>query len=1050
MRTLAHSWMLAALVFGASAALAAPVDPKDGKGKGSSGPQHQEERAHSPDECAESLESTQNHIIPSGREGEFTAQQYREAMVSVSGLLQRFGIDLGPVLSQVVKGTEMDELAAAGRPAVSFWSEGQDIFQQLGGRGLVYEFVAPTCNHRHAFYRDTLAFKKQISIVFHVMGHFIFGKHSRFSQVRAFNVPQEALKLYRLLESAYSQYGHDEVSSWYQKLQSLKMAQDMSRGTFATPEEIRNRSVDIPTASVLQAFVSGLPHTIEPWKREIAVQFEHVHRYYSGAAPTKIMNEGWAALMQELMPAHLPQYSDFAHAMEFADLMNGVAHADLNNPYWLGREAWRRVRARFNARAEIRGLSRFEQDRAFMQYGIREIISVYDDFDFLRFALDEQWVTDTHLALTTLAKRGSPLTPPGPPPSKIKQPAVRVVVSRDSRRVVDSIVRHVADLQSKLPRIVQFSSNHKGSGEVRLGFEDPYGKYFPLERYSMAQTLLVMSRIAERPVSIATVAIAGWPGIEAPVAEEEFPEGPLAWPRPEFAERAAPAIQSIPIQVRVEPSGKVEVVQTLADGKQARVPLLEKELEEAVQIFLLDLSLSESPSVQEGNKKFSTSVGAQMAEHLGSLPPMSLFSHSPTAARAISEYITLVQRRIGPALQAAVQGAGPLFFGKSGVQIAGLPAIPSFGFDRRAMQMMLSAQKKAASHTALFLERSDAPAGRLTLQASGSPIHPDDGLDLDTPQGNPGDPYWGEGGGGSGQGSGGEPGGEGAGQDGRFLNIPLEIYAKALQQSVELPRLRPKNGPSKLREDTREGYDNRRNGVLAPSHIAKNALRLGMALKAAEGKNLGDVSPDEALLAGMARVRPQDWVVRDRDQTRSPELNAMVMFMVDMSGSMLAEDRLKVAKRMVHDLRALLSAKYKQLVFRFVAFDGQSHVFETADAFFRASLGGGTDYAKGYERALEVQEKFPRSKWDRYSVTLGDMDDFGDPANVMQLVEQLAGQSEFTGVVGLGSSARTTGLSQAIQDLAQRDPYVSFESLEDPKTYAPVFFRKLFRNDENE
>ncbi len=191
----------------------------------------------------------------------------------------------------------------------------------------------------------------------------------------------------RYMEDLYIKEDFDEVALWYQYLRTFDHAQDLALATFQkpealvkTPEEfVKGKHPDLPTRHELQFLVANLAADTPRWKKQMAALHEQVVRNYGGVVPTKIMNEGWATFLQEFMTPHLPWTSDH-HLVEYAKLRSAVAYPQLSNPYWLGREAWRRVYQRFRSE---QGLDRmavsFDADKAFVAHA-QELIEQHDDF----------------------------------------------------------------------------------------------------------------------------------------------------------------------------------------------------------------------------------------------------------------------------------------------------------------------------------------------------------------------------------------------------------------------------------------------------------------------------------------------------------------------------------------------------------------------------------------------------------------------------------------------------------------------------------------------
>ncbi|MBI3535515.1 MAG: SpoVR family protein, partial [Deltaproteobacteria bacterium] len=529
--------------------------------------------------CEDALTSQGYRVISSGEDLDlFPKYEETFRLLFGDGILKKLGVTLNPVIATFVQGGDMDILAAQGRPSLPFWSEGRDIIRQIQASGFLYEFVASGNQPHRPFFRDTVNPKEQVSIILHVIGHLHFSLHSRLHQADSeIDSVGEALELARYLDACYQRYDHDQVQSWYQLLESLKLSQDMIRGNQETPDDFgpqdtlqdpkKIHTQRPPTANILQAFVANLPPDTLEWQREIAKRYERLHRHYAGNVVTKIMNEGWAALWQEMGAEHTP-YSDFNHAFAFGDLMKGVARPSLSNPYFLGREAWRRIRAKFNNeefsdQQKVKGLSPIERDAAFIQYATAKYIKNYDDYSFLLEALDAQWIQDNHWMLGRpwdWDKDGSPRNPP--PQDDPDLDTLKIIKTRDPKRITRAIVRKVADRRFQIPRVALLDLNKNGTGVIALGWMYEVGGKIPLKQGKTAKTLYVYSQFMERPVSLEAVVPAKF------LDESTTPDYPVVMPyrwwwdqEPEKPPQAA--------RIVVEPSGKVTVyaIKINAEGK---------------------------------------------------------------------------------------------------------------------------------------------------------------------------------------------------------------------------------------------------------------------------------------------------------------------------------------------------------------------------------------------------------------------------------------------------------------------------------------------------
>ncbi len=186
----------------------------------------------------------------------------------------------------------------------------------------------------------------------------------------------------------------------------------------------------------------------------------------------------------------------------------------------------------------------------------------------------------------------------------------------------------------------------------------------------------------------------------------------------------------------------------------------------------------------------------------------------------------------------------------------------------------------------------------------------------------------------------------------------------------------------------------------------------------------------------------RDWVVKAQKEKPKPDLNAVVTFVVDGSGS--TAPYYPQFKRMVFDLKTLLKYSYRQLVFKFVVFDTNAH--EVAEEkFFRIRLGGGTSHLSGIEKVESIyQNHFPRSQWDRFTFFFGDLEEGGQ---VVDGFQRLSESSEYVGVVKAGSAEQYYDLPQKLKNLSEDSSRIGYVDIGEDAQYDLEHLKKLLKNE---
>lgn len=1011
-------------------------------------------------------------IIPSGRDSDVVPyyEEFARVLNEPGGIADQLGIPRSNQVVQFLKGTELNAIAkgGVGQPVAHYLDGSQILEAYRDTRSLIYEVVYPGPEIQHGFYRDDNPPEQQLSILLHVTGHNHFAMRSFFPHYRAAHVIHESLKLDNLLTRLYQEYDKDEVQQWYLFLQTLAPLQDFYTALYQEPKMFEPQPYDLgdanyrrlvqagkrvhlqhprrPTENVMQAFVANIAPHVAPWKREVAEHLVKMLAFQPALVHTQIMNEGWASLYQELIIRHMEKYHTVSHWISAMRVMQSEELPNLRDPYSLGVSAWRQLYKKFMNRPEIKKLpTLLERDRAFIKWADEEVITQMDDFQFLRLGLDREWVERNKFSLVRAAlpqevDRGR--LPP--PPKNMEDPYPWVIISRDPERVVQNILDQSVYVKFRFrPRVQLRSFSRLASGEVELVINDEVGNVLPLERRSAAPSLFALSQILDKPVSLEAM-------IHNPNYEKRsnYPFLGGFWEEFEDLEVEVGDRHDEIVRARlvVAPNGALTVYRLYTNERgqevEERFPEVEKEYGEILHAYLLDLYLEDDQRMEwlsDHNPNIQTYTAQMSAQLTNAAPIEPLVAHAPTVAKALEEYDTMVKRRMARAMERAMGGKGGLRHTQRGLYLKALPSAPHLQFDHQFLQRLAGEARVNPVAPRVDIQiaaRSNPFDGD---QARGGGVHP--------VEGGVGDYVWGPNPDGGGQGDGGrKPGGQKPGEgpiDPSYIPITEEYYAKFLGERVKLPNLTPKSGVTRSVKKVRRGRRNQRHGVILPAQILMNAVKKGIGAA-------GELSPDDVDLldlanSGVPYMHPrQDWVVKSMKEKIIPEVNAVVTFAMDASGS--TQPFWEIYKRMIFDLKTLIKHNYANVVFRWVVFDTAAHVVKDEQEFFKLMLGGGTSYLAGVEKVRELQEEeYPRAEWDRFSFFFGDMEDFGNEAGAA--FRSLVAESEFVGALRTNSRAQEAEqLSRELRALSEEDESFGYVNLGDRTTYNVEDLRRLLKN----
>ena len=238
--------------------------------------------------------------------------------------------------------------------------------------------------------------------------------------------------------------------------------------------------------------------------------------------------------------------------------------------------------------------------------------------------------------------------------------------------------------------------------------------------------------------------------------------------------------------------------------------------------------------------------------------------------------------------------------------------------------------------------------------------------------------------GGAGQGDGepgtplgGEEGEEGMGSAGnepghhlREVELTLEELAEILGEELELPNIEPRGKKEIVTEKDRYTGISR----VGPESLRHFKRTFREALK-------------RQIITGQFNMqRPQIIPIRDDFRYRSwktttqPQTNAVIIYMMDVSGSMWDEQK-QIVRLETFWIDTWLRYQYKGLVTRYIIHDAQAQEVDR-ETFFSVRENGGTVISTAYELCQRIiEEDYPADEWNIYAFHFSDGDNWSREDN---------------------------------------------------------------------
>ncbi len=270
-------------------------------------------------------------------------------------------------------------------------------------------------------------------------------------------------------------------------------------------------------------------------------------------------------------------------------------------------------------------------------------------------------------------------------------------------------------------------------------------------------------------------------------------------------------------------------------------------------------------------------------------------------------------------------------------------------------------------------------------------------------EGEPGQPI------GPGEGTQPGPAGEDEGQHVLEVDVSLEELAEILGEELELPRIEPK-GARTITSTHRRYSGIRRVGPEGLRHFKRTYRE---ALK--RQIMAGTYDPSKPVFTPTREDRRyRSWV-----DVVNPEFNAVIVYMMDVSGSM-GDEQKEIVRIESFWIDTWLRSQYKELDTRYIIHDAVAHEVDR-HTFFHTRESGGTRISTAYNKAVEILDaSYPAQDWNTYLFHFSDGDNWGG-GDTEACLEVLSGRLvPDANLFGYGQVQSPYGSGQFIKDLRRR------------------------------
>lgn len=240
------------------------------------------------------------------------------------------------------------------------------------------------------------------------------------------------------------------------------------------------------------------------------------------------------------------------------------------------------------------------------------------------------------------------------------------------------------------------------------------------------------------------------------------------------------------------------------------------------------------------------------------------------------------------------------------------------------------------------------------------------------------------------------------------LDVTLEELAKIMAEELELPNIEPR-GQKEIRTKSVRYSSIRPTG---PESLRSFKRTYKEALK--RMISTGEYRPENPLVV----PRREDRRYRSWKEEEEPTTNAVILYMMDVSGSM-GDEQKEIVRIESFWLDTWLRSQYKGLEARYIIHDASAREVD-AHTFFHTRESGGTMISSAYKVALDIiQADYPPDEWNIYPFHFSDGDNWsGDDTRLCLdlLRNQLLPK---VNMFGYGQVDSPYGSGQFIKDLRE-------------------------------
>jgi sporulation protein YhbH len=197
------------------------------------------------------------------------------------------------------------------------------------------------------------------------------------------------------------------------------------------------------------------------------------------------------------------------------------------------------------------------------------------------------------------------------------------------------------------------------------------------------------------------------------------------------------------------------------------------------------------------------------------------------------------------------------------------------------------------------------------------------------------------------------------------VEVPLEELAEILGEELELPRIEPKGAQRIV------AYKDRYTGIRSsgPESLRHFRRTYRQALK--RQISSGTYNPRNPLIVPIR----EDRRYRSWKTEPIPQSNAVILYMMDVSGSM-GDEQKEIVRIESFWIDTWLRSQYQGIESRYIIHDAMAKEVDR-DTFFRTRESGGTMISSAYKLCARIlDDEYPAEQWNIYPFHFSDGDNW--------------------------------------------------------------------------